>query len=327
VNLEYVPEVSLGPGTTIAYDVRSVFATMRTHDIVYMLGVGASFACVFPRMFGKHVWINPDGLEWKRSKWGVLGRFYLRLMEWTASTFANLLIADAHALQLYLESTYGERVRTTCIPYGATIPKVSQFRPELLPGGLSPDSYNLLVARLEPENQILEIIRGYLVSDMSRPLVIVGNLERQLAYARSLLQFASSRIHFAGAVYDREVLIALRGLARYAFHGHTVGGTNPSLLEALACGNLIIAHSNPFNREVGGDLMQYFTDSQEIPAALERFERMSLKERDRIRAFSRARIREHYSWEKVTRTYVALAHQTMAGSPQQFAVGSTGKVP
>jgi glycosyltransferase involved in cell wall biosynthesis len=313
VNLEYVREYRLGPFTTIASDVAAIFRTASTFDIVYMLGYGSSFACFVPRLFGTTVWINPDGIEWKRSKWNWVGRSYLRLMETLAPVVANRLICDATAIRDHFVHAFNFPVEYSVIPYGVEIPPPEASSRALLPKPLSPQDYHLVVARLEPENHVLEIIDGFQKSGSPVPLVVVGNTTPATSYIKRLLGFAHERVLFVGGIYDRAVLTSVRLNARSYLHGHSVGGTNPSLLEAMACGNVIIAHDNPFNREVAGDFATYFRTAADLAELVDQADAVTAAERGRISSECRARVRAHYDWTRVTEAYSALARADVRG--------------
>lgn len=309
VRLMYVPSPSLGPLTTVAFDVRSLWQC-RHFDIVYMLGYGAAFACGVPRAYGAKVWINMDGLEWRRSKWSRLARAYLRFMEWISTKTATRLIADAEAIRAYYLKAYGSNLNCSFIPYGANLMRSGEFSATLLPESVVPGQYFLVVARLEPENQILEIIQGYLKSKVSVPLIVVGGIQNPNSYVQHLLSHCNDRIRFIGGVYDKPRLAALRCHARAYFHGHTVGGTNPSLLEAIAAGQPIIAHDNPFNREVTGDMAIYFDGPEAIKKILKE-ERYHSLSSETWRASCQTLLQSRYVWEKITETYKILAKQEL----------------
>ncbi len=304
VKLRYVSTPSAGPVMNLVFDVRSLWQCRRDYDLIYMLGFSASWGLVLPRLYGTRVWLNMDGLEWKRSKWGLAARAYLRATQWISIFTASRLIADAAAIGDYYRRTYGSRIRCSFIPYGANLIEDEPGSTALLPAGIQPGEYFLVVARLEPENQVLEMIEGYEEANVPQPLVVVGNLDAT-AYVRRLRGAAGERVRFVGGVYNPRALAAVRFHARAYLHGHTVGGTNPSLLEALAAGRPIIAHDNPFNREVAGDVACYFRGSGDLATLL----RSALAESagSERSARSRQRVVRQYSWDRVTRAYVALA--------------------
>ncbi len=305
VFLEYVAATPLGPLTTIVYDLRSIWRARRSYDVVYMLGYGASLFCFIPRLFGTRVWINMDGLEWTRSKWSRTARSWLKMMERVAMWTPNRIIADANAVEENLSLRYRRMPRCSVIPYGARIVDAPPGVGILTEWNLEPEKYYLVVCRLEPENHVLEIVRGYVASNSTRPLVVVGDHSRKSTYVAQLRAVADARVRFIGTIYDQEKLSGLRYYCRSYFHGHSVGGTNPSLLEALACGNTVFAHNNPFNREVAGDAARYFSKQQDVSTFIVRFEQEgSPSEAARNRA--REVIASRYTWEKITDMYLTL---------------------
>lgn len=304
VQLIYVSAPKLGPLSTILFDFNCLLAAKGKHDVVYMLGYGASLFCFLPRIWGKRVWINMDGIEWSRSKWSLPARIWLRVMEAVAMWTPNRIIADALSIREDLSRRYRRMPACSVIPYGAPI--IDQADAALLADwGLSEDGYYLVVCRLEPENHVLEILQGYAASRGARPLVVVGDHTVGTRYARQLLEIKDPRIRLVGTVYDQSKLQALRFFARAYFHGHSVGGTNPSLLEALGCGNAVIAHDNPFNREVAGTAACYFNSALDIPDLVRRIEADATL-RASMRVSAREIVSTRYTWELVTESYIRL---------------------
>lgn len=269
VHLVYLPARECGPFTTILFDLHCLWHARKGYDIVYMLGYGAAQFCFLPRLSGSRVWINVDGIEWARAKWGRLAKTYFKLMEFFSMWTPNRVIADAEGIKAHLEARHRRIPPCTVIPYGAPVVDCPPIPALLHEWGIEPDAYYLVVARLEPENHVREIIEGYNRSTTSCPLIVVGNHNSGTAYANELISLADSRVRFIGGIYDKEKLQALRYHSRAYFHGHSVGGTNPSLLEALGCGNLIIAHDNIFNREVTGNAGFYFKRPDDIPTLVQ----------------------------------------------------------
>lgn len=305
VSLRYVRTPRLGPLTTVAFDFACLWHSRRGFDVVYMLGYGASVFCWIPRVFGAKVWINMDGLEWARSKWSMLARLWLRATEALAMVVPDRIIADAEGIRQNLADRYTRMPPCTMIPYGAEVVNETPDSSLLCEWGLVESSYYLVVCRFEPENHVLEIIKGYLASESGLPLIVVGDHKLPTSYVSALVELASDRVRFVGTVYDSEKLIALRYFCRAYFHGHSVGGTNPSLLEALGCGNPVIAHDNPFNREVAGDAAVYFKAAEDIPElvhSLERDEALLAK----MAAESLGVVRQRYTWDHITDQYEAL---------------------
>jgi glycosyltransferase involved in cell wall biosynthesis len=306
VKLVYLPAKQCGPFTTIFFDLLCIWHARKCYDIVYMLGYGAAPFCFFPRLNGTKIWLNVDGIEWARAKWGRLARTYFKLMEFFSMWAPNRVIADAEGIKGHLKSRHWRMPPCTVIPYGAPLIECPPDSSLLGEWGLEQQRYFLVVARLEPENHVKEIIEGYKNSGTSISLVVVGNHNTGTPYINDLLQLADERVRLIGGVYDKAKLQALRYHSLAYFHGHSVGGTNPSLLEALGCGNLIIAHDNVFNREVTGDIGLYFKGSEEIPALLAEIENLSADVITDLRDQARLRIHEKYDWDKITDAYLRL---------------------
>lgn len=305
VHLEYVPRRQLGGLSTIVFDLQSLWRARRGFDVVYMLGYGASVFCWIPRVWGTEVWINMDGVEWARSKWSAPARAYLRLMERIAMFTPSRVIADAEGIRAHLVQRHRRIPACSMIPYGARLVTAPPAPGPLAEWGLSPDGYYIVVCRLEPENHVLEIIEGYARSESPHPLVVLGDHRSGTAYVQRLLEVRDPRVRLVGTVYDDAKLLALRYHARGYFHGHSVGGTNPSLLEAMGAGNAIIAHDNVFNREVAGAAAVYFAGTADLPAVVQDLERDPAA-RARMRDVALERVRTRYDWELIADAYAAL---------------------
>lgn len=305
VRLRYVSSPRLGPLDTIVYDLKCLWDARTGYDVVYMLGYGVGPFCRIPRFYGTEVWINPDGLEWARTKWNFAARVYLRLMEWSAVRVADRIIADAAAIRESLASRYGELSSCTLIRYGCEIVDAPPASAPLAEWGLVPESYYLMVCRLEPENHVLEILRAFQQSRSARELIVVGNHQAQTSYVKKLGTVRDPRIRMIGTVYDQKKLTCLRAHAFAYMHGHSVGGTNPSLLEAMGCGNLIFAHRNPFNHETLGDCGIFFSNSAELTGAIERVE-LEGADLEYWRRAVVARARARYRWADVIASYAQL---------------------
>ncbi len=308
VKLRYVSAPPLGPLQTILYDVQCLWAARKGFDVVYMLGYGVAPFCIIPRLWDTEVWINPDGLEWARAKWRFVARNYFRLMEWASIHAANRIIADADAIAMSLASRHGKLASCTVIPYGCEIAEAPVRVESLSEWNLAPGSYYLVVCRLEPENHVLEILQAFQGSRSSRQLIVVGDHRMKTAYVARLRKVRDPRIRMIGTVYDQAKLTCLRYHSFAYIHGHSVGGTNPSLLEAMGCGNLIFAHANPFNRETLGLCGFYFSNREELIQAIDGAEQeetglTQLKEESRLRA------RSNYNWPDIISSYVSLLEQ------------------
>jgi glycosyltransferase involved in cell wall biosynthesis len=309
VKLKFVKFPALGKYSEMFWDARCFCAAREHFDVVYMLGLGGAFAAWVPRLFGATIWVNTDGVEWKRTKFTWPQRAYLALAEALSVLFANRVIADSGAIATYLGRRYPGLKSISTIAYGADIPADSLDSHLIAEWGLEPGRYYIVVCRLEPENHVLEILEGFEQSNTPLPIILLGNIESPNAYVRALLAHRSNRVRFLGAVYDREKLAALRFFARAYMHGHSVGGTNPSLLEAMACSNLVVAHDNPFNREVLGDFGIFFRTPAEVASALNAIDSGEV-DRDALRRGAVSRIRKYYQWDQIADDYLALLKLT-----------------
>jgi glycosyltransferase involved in cell wall biosynthesis len=304
VELRHIPAYRLGPLSTIFYDAACLWQARFSFDVVYMLGYGSSALCWLPRLWGAQVWINMDGLEWSRAKWGPIARRYLRWAEAIAMRTPDRIIADAAAIKANLRSRYRRLPPCDVIPYGCEIVSDAHVE-ELRRFGLEPDSYYLVVCRFEPENHVKEIIEGFLDSDTPARLVLVGDYGRQSAYVKSLTGYKDQRLLFTGPIYDESVLQALRYFCCAYLHGHSVGGTNPSLLEAMGCGNVVIADDNPFNREVLGGSGFFFSTPEEVSACIRSVD-CDGTDLMRMKAEVVERATEYYAWSRITDFYCEL---------------------
>jgi glycosyltransferase involved in cell wall biosynthesis len=293
--------------STILFDLKCLWHARQEFDVVYMLGYGSSLFCFMPRIWGAKVWINMDGIEWARSKWNAVAKLWFRVMEAVAMWTANVVIADAEGIKDHLLSRHSRRPTTVVIPYGANKVEVQPDEGLLAEWQLHSEEYYLVVCRLEPENHIFEIVEGFIQSDSSATLVIVGDHKSGTPYVEKIVRQSDERIRFLGTVFDAPKLEALRWYCRAYLHGHSVGGTNPSLLEALACGNRILAHDNVFNREVGGDCSGYFSSSAELSELIREID--SDRNQESHRQAAQRRVDEIYSWGAVTRSYAELLNK------------------
>ena len=270
--------------------------------MVYMLGYGAAPFCLIPRLWNTKIWINPDGLEWARAKWKSATKYYFRLMEWVSLHIADRIIADAEAIAASLASRHGPLRSCTVIPYGCDVFETPPSPQILSEWNLSPRGYYLIVCRLEPENHVLEILQAFQQSSSDKQLIIAGNHRAKTRYIEQLLAIRNPRIRFIGTIYDLCRLTALRYHAFAYMHGHSVGGTNPSLLEAMGCGNLIFAHDNMFNRETLGPSGLYFTNAINLSFAIDRAERAGT-ELEPLREAAKLRARSQYQWSDIITRY------------------------
>jgi glycosyltransferase involved in cell wall biosynthesis len=247
--------------------------------------------------------MNMDGIEWKREKWSLPQRCWLWFNEWAGARFANQVVADHPEISTHLQRHTAEG-KISVIPYGADA--VTSASTEVLTQHeMTRKGYYLLIARPEPENSILEIVKAFSSHKESHPLLVLGDYLGDSKYRRQVLDAAGSKVHFAGAIYDREAVRAIRFHARGYIHGHRVGGTNPSLVESLAAGNAIIAHDNRFNRWVAGESARFFTQTEDLEETLYALEQNPLQLLEMEEA-SRQRHREQFEKERILAAYERL---------------------
>lgn len=262
-----IPVASDNAWGTIVFDWKCVVHALRQPGVMLTLGYNTALFNLAFRLFRRPNAINVDGMEWQREKWGLLQRTWLYLNERAAVFAADYLIADHPVIAMYhRRHAAAGQVRT--ISYGACM-KEAPWPDRATELGLQPERYVLMIARPEPENSILQIVRAYSAKTRGMPLVVLGNFQPEaIPYHRRVLDAAGPEVVFCGPIYDKAVVWALRSNARLYVHGHTVGGTNPSLVEALAAGKNVLAHLNPFNRWVAGNGAWYFRDERECLESL-----------------------------------------------------------
>jgi len=313
VNLFYFPikhpnSNSLGMFYEILYDAYSLFYASMKADQIYMLGYSAAFFFFIPKLFGKVLYLNPDGFEWKRNKFSGMIKLILKIQERIGVFWSDKIIADAKGIKEYYDNKYN--ISSNFIAYGVSeIPKIEwneEYLPESMKDVVDNDNYWLLVARLEPENNIHTIVDGYLKSKTKKPLVIVGNFLNS-DYEKTVNDLIDGidedkQIFFTGGIYNQKTLNMLRQNCFGYIHGHSVGGTNPSLIEAMIMKNILLTHRNQFNEEVCHDSALYFKDSDELKSKMDDVDDFPEKYQI-MKALAFSRVRQEYSWEKIVAKY------------------------
>ncbi len=297
----YDPEDSIGTFGQFIYDFNCIRDSRKKgFDVVLQLGYTSN--AIWYRMLPKNSTIitNMDGIEWKRSKYSGSVRKFLKYSERLAVESSHQLVADSEAIKEYLDLKFG--VNSVFIPYGAKVftnpdpEKLTEF-------DLKPYAYFLLIARLQPDNHVEEIVKGVLHSNLRIPLLVVGNTNNQ--FGKFLEQnYKSDRIRFVGGIFDEALLNQLRYYSKIYFHGHSAGGTNPSLLEAMAASASICAHNNPFNRSVIGPDAGYFNTYSDVASLINSgFGKPGNSEQisNNIK-----KIKDKYSWDKIIKAYFNL---------------------
>ena len=291
-------EEKIGTAGQFIYDLNCIRdARNRNFDVLLQLGYTSS--AIWYKLLPKKTVIatNMDGLEWKRSKYSPKVQRFLKFSEKLAVKSSDFLIADSKGIQSYLKEEYG--VNSEFIAYGAKVfenPDVSVLREF----DVKDHQYNMLIARMEPENNIEMILDGYAASDRKFPFLVIGNAEKTSFGKQMLEKFKNVKeIRFIGAVYDQEKLDNLRFFSNLYFHGHSVGGTNPSLLEAMASHACIAAHFNRFNKAILEKDAYYFETADEVKTLL--------NSRNRAHEFIEnnvTKIYESFSWEIINKQYL-----------------------
>lgn len=315
---------SIGPAQAIYYDVAALNQCVRyikrhniQHPIVYILACRIGpFAAHFQRVIhklGGKLYINPDGHEWMRAKWSAPVRKYWKISEQLMTKHCDLLICDSKNIEDYIHDEYGKyNPKTTFISYGAETrkSKLADDDPKLIAWykekGLSPKSYYLVVGRFVPENNYETMIREFMKSHSKRDFALITNVsDKFLEELKEKTYFdQDSRIKFVGTVYDKELLMKIRENAYGYFHGHEVGGTNPSLLEALGSTDLNLLLDVGFNREVAEDSALYWTkQSGNLASLIDWADGMNADEISELGKKASLRIVEAYSWQHIADEY------------------------
>lgn len=300
--------------------------------VVYILGcrIGPlmKYHAGILRRLGCRIYVNPDGLEWKRAKWNMAAKRFLHYCEGCLVKNADLVICDAKAIERYIKKTYGSRVkRTVYLAYGADIIEnadENQGYGEVLKQGQAEDSwiqwckekgirekgYYLIVGRFVPDNNYETVIREFMKSDSERDLVIISNIEKNKFYEQLKQNTGfeqDPRVKFVGTVYDEQLLSVIRKNAFAYFHGHEVGGTNPSLLEALAVTDLNLVLDVEFGKEVAGEAALYWSKKDgDLRRLIGQAEKLPQEKILSLGRKAKERIRRYYSWEKLVQDYERL---------------------
>lgn len=285
------------------------------YDAVLMFNAANSLFLPWLWLRGGASATHVDGLEWRRGKWGRLGRSYYRAAEALAVRWSDALIADAQGIADYYADEFG--ATTEKIAYGAPILQDGDSV-RLAEVGCTPRHYHLIVARFEPENHVDLAIEGYLRSGSELPLVVVGSNPYGGAYTERIHALADTHenVRFLGGVWDQGLLDELYANSLTYIHGHSVGGTNPSLLRAMGAGAAVIAYDVNFNREVLGPDGVFFASPSALAACLEAAEENVTSSVERGKRLAE-RAKATYNWDKVTDEYERLCASLASGCSQR----------
>lgn len=300
----FSPEKKLGAGANFIYDFLSLRDAIREScDIILICGYTTAAVSLLLLNPGKSVIItNIDGLEWKRSKHSKLVQKLTRWFEKIAVKKSAHVVSDNMGIKEYVAREYG--LDSTFIAYAADpYPAVDSSLLKRL--GLEPFRYFLLIGRLEPENNIEMILDGIVAARDETPVHIFAGTETSFASYLQRKYKNESKIHFRGWLSGQQQLAVLRKNARLYFHGHSVGGTNPSLLEAMASGAFIAAHNNVFNRYVLNNHALYFENQSQVTDLIENLDSYSHLRKE-FEEQNLSKIINIYNWDKITDEYIGL---------------------
>lgn len=302
----HIPVAQDGPKGTIVFDWQSMAHAAKHQDLCLTLGYNTAMFCALLRIKGIPNVINMDGIEWSRMKWGPMAKLWFWMNDWMGCWLGNHLVADHPEIKVHLTSRVrGDKI--TMIPYGGDAVTTASSAPlEAL--GLQSGQFLTVIARPEPENSLLEIVKGFSAKPRGIQLAVLGNYTDANAYHRAVQQAASCEVKFVGAIYDKTVVQALRFHSTAYVHGHQVGGTNPSLVEALGAGNAVLAHDNRFNRWVVGDGAMYFSGADSFARCMDEL-MLSPEKLALLRQQGQRRFREAFTWSEVLHQYEALLEQ------------------
>jgi len=304
---QYDPEFKIGTAGQFIYDLNCILdLRKRNFDIVLQLGYTSS--SVWCKLLPKKSVIitNMDGLEWKRTKYSKMVQKVLLFAEKLAVKSSDYLVSDSIGIQKYIQQKY--RKDSTYIAYGADLfndpdeSLISQYEVEK-------HQFNMILARLEPENNIETILDGVVLSGDTTPMLVIGNHNTKFGnYLKDKFK-ANPNIRFMGAIYNLEHLDNLRYFSNLYFHGHSVGGTNPSLLEAMASGALIIANKNEFNEAILKENAYYFSDAEEVKKLL-----LKIKKNDNLQLIQNNinAIAKEFNWNTINDKYLQLFQECVA---------------
>lgn len=296
----YDPEYKLGTIGQFIYDLNCTLdSRKRNFDVILQLGYTSSSVWNWLFKRKSKLFTNMDGLEWKRTKFSKSVSLFLKYAEKLAIKHSDVLIADSLGIQSYLEKKYA--VKSNYIPYGAT-PFKTPNRNVLDDFHLMPYQYDMLVARIEPENNVKTIVDAFIKTNTTRKLLVVGSMNTRLG--EEIKSYVNdSRVVFLGYVSDIDKLNNLRYYSNLYFHGHTVGGTNPSLLEAMASSALICAHKNIFNSSILEADAFYFTNLEQLTFAIDNYQK---SDHQHLCSNNLNKIQNTYHWDKIIYDYEQL---------------------
>lgn len=301
------PEAKTGTIGQFIYDFNCILDT-RKRDLDIILQLGYTSSSIWSFLFPKKPLIitNMDGLEWKRSKYTFFVRRFLKYAESLAVKYSDFLVSDSKGIKDYIDNKY--KKQSKYIAYGSEI--VSNVDESILKKfTIDKYAYNMLIARIEPENNIETILDGVVESKTKTPFLVVGNYSNNKFGKRIKKKYKDSyNIIFLGSIYNNKELNSLRHFCNLYFHGHSVGGTNPSLLEAMGSGNFIIAHNNIFNKAVLKENAYYFYDYKDVAFYIKTKSKIS--ETEKINK-NTDKIKNEFDINKINASYLSFFYECL----------------
>ena len=304
---QHDPEYKYGTFGQFIYDYNCIMdARKRDFDIILQLGYTSNSVWFFLLPKKPIIITNMDGIEWKRSKYSRPVQQFLRFAERLAAKSSDYLVSDSIGIQNFLKKRYDKE--STYIAYGAH-PFNEPNEDILKEYEVRKENFNMIMARFEPENNFEMVLDGVVKSADKTPILVIGNHNTKYGDVLKKKYKNQTSIRFLGAIYNLEHLNNLRYFSKLYFHGHSVGGTNPSLLEAMASQALVLAHNNDFNRGILKENSYYFSDAEEVKNLL-----LTIKKNDNLQFIQNnfEAIVNEFNWDKINGEYLQLFEQCMA---------------
>lgn len=303
------PEHKMGTVGQFIYDYNCIMdSRKRDFDIILQLGYTSNSIWWFLLPKKPIIITNMDGIEWKRSKYSKPVQQFLRFAERLAAKSSDHLISDSLGIQSFLEKRYNKK--STYIAYGAH-PFENPNATVLNEYNVEPGNYNMIMARFEPENNFQMVLDGVVLTEKKQTILVVGNHETKYGTYLKNRYKDYKNILFLGGIYNLEHLNNLRYFSNFYFHGHSVGGTNPSLLEAMASKAFVIAHNNEFNKGILKTNAFYFSNPNEVKKIME-----TVKKIDNLQFIENnfKAIINDFNWEKINDAYLQLFNNVFSGN-------------
>lgn len=304
---QHDPEYKYGTFGQFIYDYNCIMdSRKRDFDIILQLGYTSNSVWYFLLPKKSIIVTNMDGLEWKRTKYSKPVQQFLKFAERLAAISSDYLISDSLGIEKFLKEKYNKE--STYIAYGAH-PFNNPTEEILKQYGVQKENFNMIMARFEPENNLDMVLEGVSISSDKTPILVIGKHDTKYGEYLKNKYKNFNNINFLGGIYNLEHLNNLRYFSKLYFHGHSVGGTNPSLLEAMASQALVIAHNNDFNKGILKENSYYFSNPEEVKNILE-----TIKKSDNLPMVQNnyQAIIKDFNWDKINGQYLQLLDDCLA---------------